>query len=389
LNLFLTGGTGFLGKAILVRLMDDPNVEMVTLLVRPSNGVSASARLEDMIARIFPPGRVSAIMRRVRAVPGDLTASDMGIARTDFDQLILSIDRILHVGASTDFGAPLRESRLHNVEGTLQALTFAEKLAERSRLKQFDYVSTAYVAGTTPGRVPETSLARNQTFANNYERSKYEAEILVREYAHKFPIAIYRPSIVVGNSVNGYTPHFKVLYWPLRLLSKNFFPVVPCNPAARLDVVPIDFVADGIAALMRSGLSTNRTWHLTAGEGHEISLRTLIEDAETFAGIARRPGLSVGMLKFIERTPLRRLFRDEFWEAVEIGRPYEAYLTGSSPTFDARVTHKVLAGLGVEPPRWPDYREEVLSFCRDSKWGRRLPMAEYVYYLPVAGAARG
>jgi thioester reductase-like protein len=267
----------------------------------------------------------------------------------------------------------------------MHVLELADEVAARGALKRFDYVSTAYVAGTKSGRVFESDLVRGQTFANNYERSKYEAEVLVREFATRIPTVIHRPSIVVGDSMNGYTPHFKVLYWPLRLLSKNFFPVVPCNQNAKLDVVPIDFVADGMMALLRTDEAIGRTWHLTAGVGNEVVLRDLISDAVKYAGIQKRPGLSLRMLKFIQRSPLRRIFREEFWEAIEIGKPYEAYVSGLSPAYDASATHDLLTRLGVRIPRWENYKQEVLGFCKTSRWGRRLPMAEYVYYLPVSG----
>jgi thioester reductase-like protein len=384
-NLFITGGTGFLGKAMLVRLMEDPEIQRVDVLIRATADRTAASRLDEVINKIFPRGKVESVRNKLFAVAGDLTRPRLGISEDDRKSLSERVDHILHVGASTDFGAPLRESRKHNVEGTLNVLELADEVAARGRLKRFDYVSTAYVAGTKPGRVFESDLARGQTFANNYERSKYEAELLVREFATRIPVAIHRPSIVVGDSMNGYTPHFKVLYWPLRLLSKNFFPVVPCNPSAKLDVVPIDFVADSMMALLRTDEAIGQTWHLTAGSGNEVMLKDLISDAVKYAGIQRRPGLSLRMLKFIQRSPLRRIFRDEFWEAIEIGKPYEAYVSGLSPSYDATRTHELLRRLGVRIPRWENYKQEVLSFCKTSRWGRRLPMAEYVYYLPVSG----
>ena len=61
-----------------------------------------------------------------------------------------------------------------------------------------------------------------------------------------------------------------MLYWPLLLLSKNLLPFFACNQRAYLDVVPVDFVADGIVALMQRSSSVGETFHLTAGLGNEI-----------------------------------------------------------------------------------------------------------------------
>lgn len=384
-NVLITGGTGFVGKAVLARLADVPRYGRIFLVVRPSRGVSPEDRCREVIARMFPGGRLEEMLARVVAVPGDLTKLGFGVSKETLDMLRKDVDQLLHVGASTDFGAPLDESRLHNVEGTRHALQLAIDLHENGRLKRFDYVSTAYVAGRLRGVVKEADLQRGQPFSNNYEQSKYEAELLVRSYAKRLPTAIYRPSIIVGDSNNGHTPHFKVLYWPLQLLSKNLLPFFSCNPRARLDVVPVDYVADAIVALMQRDASLNETFHLTAGLGREIRIRDVLRDSYRYAGIKPRPLVSFPIFNLIWRTPLKKLFHDSFWGAAELARPYFRYLKGNGVRFDASKTDAVLAPLGVTCPNWNDYKREVLGYCIASRWGRKPPLPEYVYYLPVSG----
>ena len=55
-----------------------------------------------------------------------------------------------------------------------------------------------------------------QGFRNAYERSKFEAELLVRERSAQLPILVLRPSIVVGERSSGWTTSFNVLYPPLK-----------------------------------------------------------------------------------------------------------------------------------------------------------------------------
>jgi hypothetical protein len=250
--------------------------------------------------------------------------------------------------------------------------------------RRFDYVSTAYVAGRKKGVVRETDLERSQPFSNNYEQSKYEAELLVREYAKTMPMAIYRPSIVVGDSNSGYTPHFKVLYWPLLLLAKNLLPFFACNQRAYLDVVPVDFVADGIVALMQREASIGKTFHLTAGLGNEIRIRQILRDAYQYGGVKRAPIIPYWSFHTIQKTPLRRLFHDAFWGAVDLAQPYAYYLKGNGVRFDASQTFRTLESLGVLPPRWEDYKREVMNYCMASRWGKKPPLPEYIYYLPVS-----
>ena len=384
MNVLLTGGTGFIGKAVLARLVDAPCYDKIYLLVRPNDRDSPQGRVSKTIAKIFPAGRHAEINSRVIAVEGDIKSPRMGIDSEIIAGLTRDLHQILHVGASTDFGLPLAESRLTNVEGTRNCLELALHLRGAGILRRFDYVSTAYVAGKSPGKVTEADLARGQEFANPYEQSKFEAEVLVREYRHELPTAIYRPSIVVGDSKHGYTPHFKVLYWPLLLLAKNVLPFFAVNQRAHLDVVPVDFVADALVALMQRDSSIGETYQLTAGRGFEINIRELLRDSYQYAEVKRRPIVPLWMFRVAQHSPIRTYFHENFWTAVDMAKPYFAYLNGTGVRFESEATHSALRSLGVEPPRWADYKREVLGYCSASRWGKKPPMPEYVYYLPAS-----
>lgn len=383
-NVLITGGTGFVGKAVLARLVEVPTYGKIYLLVRGKRDQSAEERVAGIVKRMFPPHKAERMLEKIKAIPGDLTSPRLGLTDESIELLKGEVHQLLHVGASTDFGAPIAESRLNNVEGTRHALDVAVTLSEQGVLKRFDYVSTAYVAGRKPGVCDEDTLDRAQEFSNNYEKSKFEAEVLVREYRSRLSIAIYRPSIVVGDSNSGYTPHFKVLYWPLLLLAKNLLPFFACNERAHLDVVPVDYVADGIVALMQRESSLGKTYHLTAGFGHEIKIATILRDAYQLAGIKKRPIVPYWIFNVIKKTPLRRLFPQTFWDAVDMALPYHHYLLGTSVRFDSERTRSVLGPLGIHPPGWDEYKKDVLGFCLASRWGKKLPMPEYIYYLPVA-----
>jgi long-chain acyl-CoA synthetase len=96
------------------------------------------------------------------------------------------------------------------------------------------YVSTAYVAGDRRGTAYEDDRETG-AFRNSYERSKHEAEALVR--SSTLPWTIARPSIVVGESTTGWTASFNVLYGPLRAFDAGAYPLLPARRRSPVDVV--------------------------------------------------------------------------------------------------------------------------------------------------------
>lgn len=380
MNILITGGTGFLGSGIIAKLARDMKYSKVFVLIRPTKKKTAEERLDNLLKEIFSPKDLKEFAQKFVAVSGDLTQKHLGLSVRDHFQLQFKINQILHVGASTDFGAPIDEARAYNVDGTRRVLELADLCRSSGALRRFEYVSTAFVAGIKPGIVSERNINRGQRFANNYEQSKWEAENFVRSYGTRIPITVYRPSIVVGHSKTGYTPHFKVLYWPLKLLAKNVLPVIPCRRNASLDVVPSDFVVDGIVALMKSEDAKGGTWHLTAGKGQELRINQLLVDAEKYAKIRKRPTIPMWIFDLVRLSPIKRFLPKQFWEACDMAAPYYYYLKGCDVQFDATQTHDLLRKLGINTPNWGDYKANILAFCTDSAWGRRLALPKHHYY---------
>lgn len=383
MKVLVTGGTGFLGTALLPYLVKDPKVETIYLLTRPSAKQTQSERIASLIDKVFKPADRALATMKLATAPGDLTMDRMGIDNETEIQLLRDCTHIMHIGASTDFGAPLEESRSINVEGTRKLLDFALKARKTGVLERFDYVSTAFVAGTKAGLVTENDLDRNQSFANAYEQSKFEAELLVREYMKELPITIYRPSIVVGDSRNGFTPHFKVLYWPLQLLSKDILPFVPCKRNARLDIVPVDYVASSMYRIMMTSKSIGETFYLTAGKEKSVRIDEFLRDAFSMTNIKKRPLIPVWMFKVLRGTLLRKLMDENFWRTCELAAVYNDYLSGTNVIFDNTKSTEYLKKLGGKSaPHWRTYGREILKYCMESKWGRRLRLPEFEYRNP-------
>lgn len=290
-TIVLTGATGFIGGEVLRRLLIRDRRPIVAL-VRAADRVAAAERGRATLEALVGPQGARACEARLRWVPADIEQPRLGLDRRTFDHLASTTTEIIHCAASTSFDLPLEEARRVNVAGVEGTLALAEAASLRGRFRRLHHVSTAYVAGKAPGPVRADDLPADDPalFRNTYERTKAEAERLLRAAMAHLPITVYRPSIVVGDSRTGRTTNWNVVYYPMRLMAWGRLPYASCGGPALLDVVPVDWVADAMLALGARDDTAGRTFHLTAGE-RALSVHDVIR--ETYAGMSRREGAPV------------------------------------------------------------------------------------------------
>ena len=280
--MLITGATGFVGMELLARYLERGQRRIVTLVRASDDRRPASASTESWTTCSAPaPASTEAGSRPTPPIsrpPGSVSIRELR------RELASRVSTIVHSAASVSFTLPLAEARAINVEGTRRMLEFADEARARGGLERYGHVSTAYVAGTHAGRFAECDLDVGQRFRNTYERSKFEAEQLVRS-RDGLPFTIMRPSIVVGDRRSGWTAAFNVLYWPLRAVARGLFTAVPADPGAPVDVVSVDYVADAVHALCEGEGGIGETYHLTAG----TNVSTIGEIASAASRYFRQP----------------------------------------------------------------------------------------------------
>jgi fatty acyl-CoA reductase len=158
----LTGGTGFLGTALVEKMLRSlPSLERLYLLVRPSREKSAKERFErdvlgsDAFSRLrekLGSSFEERVAEKVCIFEGDVHADSLGLGEEDLAELSREVDAVIHSAASVIFDAPLDAAMNSNVRGTLGLLTLARGWEKKPL---FMHVSTSYVAGTMKGLVPE------------------------------------------------------------------------------------------------------------------------------------------------------------------------------------------------------------------------------------------
>lgn len=252
-NVLVTGASGLVGAEVVARLADAGHA--VTALVHTAHELKRNNGRRIRTVTADPaPGEVT-------CVPGDVTRPGLGLPDDVRSGLCAEIDLIVHCAAATDFGRPAELYERVNVDGTAHVVGLAR--AGTRGPTPLTHVSTAYVCGERDGTVLEDELDVGQRFGNAYERSKFEAEVMLRrEMAAGLRVAIVRPSIVVGAERSGVTREFKNIYVVLKVLTRGLVRSIPGHYDATLDLVPIDYVASLIAEVAdRFDQAEGRTFH--------------------------------------------------------------------------------------------------------------------------------
>jgi len=255
LTVLMTGASGLIGAEVAARLAESGHAVVGLVhsrqdLIRNDGGKVNTTRWDGMPR----PGSVA-------CVTGDITTDECGLPTKLYRMLAVSVDRVVHCAAITDFGRDPEIYESVNVRGTRNVFEFARNAPAEPI--PFVHVSTAYVAGERIGRVMEADLDAGQRFGTAYEDSKYRAELeLRRQAATGVPIAVVRPSIVVGAERTGVVREFQNMYVVLKTLTDGRVGSIPGHYAATLDLVPVDYVASLVAQVTtRFEQAEGKTFH--------------------------------------------------------------------------------------------------------------------------------
>ena len=365
-GVLLTGVTGFIGMELLARYLERTD-RRIYALVRAPDEAGARQRLRSTLECLC--GDADAHADRLVAVPGDIERPGLGIEPRRRAQLAAQVSDVVHSAASVSFTLPLAESRQINVEGTRRVLELAESCRDHGGLNRFSYISTAYVGGTHSGEFREDQLDVGQGFRNPYERSKFEAETLVRTYFDRLPIQIFRPSIVVGDSTSGWTASFNVLYAPLKAFARDALPAIPARREAPVDVVPVDYVADAVFELSSRPLGAQRTFHLVAGS-RATTVGRLVEASAGHMGKSEPRVIPPWLYTRLVYPMLVRRASGKRRQALQRTRVYFPYFA-LDLLFGDRVARGRLERAGIRLPVVERYFPRLIDYALEADWGRR------------------
>jgi thioester reductase-like protein len=345
--LFVTGFPGFIGTRLVRELLADNRTGEVTCLVEPRMEQAARRTAAEIDGG-----------DRIDILAGDITHRRLGLSADDYDRLTAETRAVFHLAAVYNLAVPFDVAQKVNVEGTGNIVEFCQRC---ERLVRHNYVSTAYVAGTRKGVVYEHELIMGQWFKNHYESTKFQAEVWVRESMDKVPTAIYRPAIVVGDSDSGRTQKFDGPYFMLRAIAvstKRGWPIAKYGrSAAPFNVVPVDFVVNGLMAGSKDDKAVGETFHLvdpepiSAGDVFSLLSELYANRKPSYTMPARPVALA------LRAKPVQRFFE---------GIPSESIQYLNHPVrYDARRAADLMERSGLRLPRFPEYAESMVQFFRE------------------------
>ncbi|MES1943156.1 short chain dehydrogenase [Salinisphaera sp. PC39] len=357
----VTGGTGFIGRFLLERLLKRRGAT-VYVLMRKASADKYDALLE----------RLGASEERLIPVWGDVTRKGVTDAATR-KALAGEIDHVFHLAAVYDMDMDDATADRVNNEGTRNLVAFVNELGGNVRLH---HVSSVAIAGADyEGVFTDDMFDEGQTVRHPYYRTKFESERIVREEA-RVPWRVYRPGMVLGDSETGEMDKIDGPYYFFKTIQRlrdrlpKWVPLLGIE-GGRMPLAPVDYVVD---AMDRISHLQDKKWDGRAYFLIQRDAPTAGEMLNTFMQAAHGPSfvrnlptrdlpqdLELSLKRLAGRVPMARVLEKRLSKALGVPLSILGYVNNRAE-FDDRNTRAALKGSRVRCPRLEEYAETLWRY---------------------------
>ena len=362
MGIFLTGSTGYLGAHTAAELLTHHS-DSVNVLVRAKDQHEAENRMWRALQLHMDFNQFYSFLKtRINIFRGDLTDSRFGISQHDYRRLIDATDSIIHCAASLNRKS--EKSCLNvNLRGTLEVVKFAAAVRDYHGLRRLSHVSTVAVAGHRRDEIvlEDHAIDWDRSDYDPYARTKKFCEHMINELLGDVEHLVFRPSIILGDSRHAQTTQFDMVRAFVFLAG---LPVLPFRSDDRIDIVPVDFVAESIVALHQKERPEHTTYHLSSG----TESQTFRQLTDTLAEVQQKRG-PVFMPK-LERpfTSVVNFLSRRRGTAIGYGaslmKVFIPYLVWNT-VFD---NTRVVSELGRKPAPFSQYSYALLKFSKEGNF---------------------
>ena len=374
--ILLTGSTGYIGAHIASNLLADYR-DTLNLLVRARSEQEARERLwRSLQLHMGFPQFDDALHSRVRIFCGDLTDPYFGLDADDYAELVRCTDSVIHCAASLNRKSEKMCLNV-NLRGTLEVVQLARRARDQHGLRRFSHVSTVAVAGHRKDEIVQEDAAVDwdRSDYDPYARTKKFCEHMVRQLLPDVERTIFRPSIVLGDSRRPETNQFDMVRAFVFLAG---LPALPFRATDKIDIVPVDYVANAVSTLHQKPNPEHEIYHLASGVGSEtfIELTDALAKAQGKRGPTFVPSMKGPTSRMINALAGRA--GKKIGGLATLLKVFLPYLVWNTVFENSRV----VAEMRAKPAPFSQYCFPLLRFSRETKFS-------YPYREWPAEAAQG